>query len=366
MEAFAKQGIETAIAQQAYAFVSPTVAHPTVLTAAQQIVRVTFPVGAVPDVVLPKMEDAAGRLYYICQADLTDLAGSCNVTGQGGYTTVLGAGGVTSLLLYCTGFEWATNNIPSLAPAELAYLDTVLPGVAQANKAVVLGAAGEIDALDVTALSLGGVAVAATAAEIDLLAGSGLLAAELDTIIGVTPGTKDVSKALVTDAAGQLDEVDLTTDLLLNGSSVFTDVDRVAFYGNAKHVLTFEETAGAGMYTAVMNVPAGYSAVLEFCNQVLWDNAGNATMNCGDDDDPDGFFVTVDVKADPVVAAWYNSLMNPAGADYGVYCGALKAYPVAKTITCTIQTDGAGGGAGRSTLIVTLVKTASLSVAAKV
>lgn len=61
----------------------------------------------------------------------------------------------------------AEESFGDLSAGEIAVLDSVTPGTSAASKAVVLDAQGTIDALDIDALSLGGVAVAATAPEID-------------------------------------------------------------------------------------------------------------------------------------------------------------------------------------------------------
>lgn len=67
-----------------------------------------------------------------------------------------------------------------LSAAELAVLDGVTPGTLTNSKALVVGASGEIDALDVTALSVNGTAVTSTAAELNILDGVTATAAELN------------------------------------------------------------------------------------------------------------------------------------------------------------------------------------------
>jgi len=73
-----------------------------------------------------------------------------------------------------------------LSAAELAVLDGVTPGTLTNSKALVVGASGEIDALDVTALSVNGTAVTSTAAELNILDGVTATAAELNILDGVT------------------------------------------------------------------------------------------------------------------------------------------------------------------------------------
>lgn len=73
-------------------------------------------------------------------------------------------------------------------------------GTVEANKPVVVDANKKVDTLDHTTLKIGGVAVTATAAEINAIAGAGLSAGELGVLDGVTAGTVIASKAMVTDA----------------------------------------------------------------------------------------------------------------------------------------------------------------------
>jgi len=149
-------------------------------------------------------------------------------------------------------------------------------------------------------------------------------------------------------------------------NAVTGNVTAVQAQPNAlKVVRTFTETAGAGTYTATVSVPAGYTILnMDWINAAVWNNTTSATMDVGDNDDPDGYFDGVDVKATPAAAARLSSLPNVPGGSYGVYCGAPKAYAGAKTITATVVTVHAVGDTGRSTLIVEMVKTANAVAAA--
>jgi len=93
----------------------------------------------------------------------------------------------------------------SLAIAKLDYID-VTPGTSANSKAVVLSAAGKIDAIDITALTLNGTLLASTATELGVLA-------------GVTPGTASAGKAVVLDGSKKISDIDITT-LKINGSAI--------------------------------------------------------------------------------------------------------------------------------------------------
>lgn len=71
--------------------------------------------------------------------------------------------------------QWYCDAIAAATPsaAELDTLAGVTPGTSAASKAVVLDGNSKINALDITALSLGGVAVTADAAEVNKLDGTG-------------------------------------------------------------------------------------------------------------------------------------------------------------------------------------------------
>jgi len=158
----------------------------------------------------------------------------------------------------------------------------------------------------------------------------------------------------------------------------------------------FIEMAGAGTYTATINLPA-HATVLDvrFSNSALWTADVSATLNVGDADDPDGYFSGVDLKTTPaasvhgaggissflggvgaetytptnvttdrafdanntsldeiadVLGTLLNDLKKTTGA--GAYAGLSKYSSNYQTITATIVTVGATGAAGRSRLTV--------------
>jgi len=298
-----------------------------------------------------------------------------------------------------------------LSAAELGVLDAVTPGTSASNKAVVLGATGKIDTIDLTAWKVGGTAISSTAIELNYNdvttlgtsqaskavtadASNQVLgldcktnfaidntnvtstAAELNYCDVTTLGAAEAGKVVTTTTPGNVvTALDITT-LTLNGTAVTaTPAEINAVTGNVtavqaqvnalKFVRTFTETATAGTYTATVSVPAGYTVLnMDWINSAVWNNTTSATLNVGDNDDPDGYFDAVDLKTAPAAAARLSSLPNLPGAPYGDYCGAPKAYSGAKTITATVVTVHAVGDTGRSTFIVEMVKTANAVAAA--
>ncbi len=113
-----------------------------------------------------------------------------------------------------------------LSSTELGYLDGVVAGTRTASKAIVVDASGTINALDITALALGTVAMTATAAELNALAGTGLDSTELGLLNGVVAGTRTASKALTVDANEKIDTLDITVPLF-NGTTITVTGDEL-------------------------------------------------------------------------------------------------------------------------------------------
>lgn len=262
-----------------------------------------------------------------------------------------------------------------LSAAELLVLKTVTPGTSAANKAVVLGATSKINTIDLTAVKLNGTSMTATAAELNVLASAGIDATEIGYLNAVTAGTRALGKAIVVNGAGTINALDVTALSLGTAAVTATAAELNAVTGNVtavqaqanalKMVRTFTETAAAGTYTATVAIPAGYTVLnISVTSSAVWNNTTSATLDVGDDDDPEGYFATVDLKTVPAAAGTISTLPNVTAGDYGVYCGVPKAYAGAKTITATVVTVHAVGDTGRSTLIVEMVKTANAVAAA--
>jgi hypothetical protein len=102
---------------------------------------------------------------------------------------------------------------------ELEYLASSSPGVVTANKAIVAGASKVIDEVDITTLKIGGVAITSSAAEINKMDGVTATFGEINVLAGVTAGTAAASKAVVLSAASKIDTLDITTPKI-NGTNV--------------------------------------------------------------------------------------------------------------------------------------------------
>lgn len=120
---------------------------------------------------------------------------------------------------------------------------------------------------------------------------------------------------------------------------------------------TFTETAGAGVYTGSVSVPAGATILDVIVNGVaLWDNAGAVTMKVGDAADDDGFFTAVNLKATDLLAGESISLES-AGGKAGAYVANSQVSPrysaSARVISGIVTSASTGGSAGRTRMVVT-------------
>jgi hypothetical protein len=131
----------------------------------------------------------------------------------------------------------------------------------------------------------------------------------------------------------------------------------------------FTEDGSATSYTGTVEIPAG--AVLQniqIVTTVLWDGT-SASLDVGDDDDPNGWFDTINVKATDLlvgevlditqaenwggsqgaylVAATGRKGRTTAGVDSGVFYGA------ASEVVGVITPGAADGSAGRTYMFVT-------------
>jgi hypothetical protein len=97
--------------------------------------------------------------------------------------------------------------------AELNLVDGSVAGTIVNNKAVVYGAAGQVNA---TTLQIAGTSITSTAAELNILDGVTATAAELNLVDGSAAGTIVNSKAVVYGAAGQVN----ATTLQIAGTSI--------------------------------------------------------------------------------------------------------------------------------------------------
>ena len=92
------------------------------------------------------------------------------------------------------------------AIADLSAITGITPGTRTALKAIVVDAAGKINVIDITSLYINGTQVSATAEDINKLA-------------GVTEGVASASKVIILDSAGKIDRLDIT-ELIINGTPI--------------------------------------------------------------------------------------------------------------------------------------------------
>ncbi len=189
----------------------------------------------------------------------------------------------------------------------------------------------------------------------------------------------EVGGTAVTSSAAELNILDgvLATAAELNKA------DGLA--ATAYHVvcegISFTE-AGDTSYTGTVEIPAG--AILQdiqVVNTVLWDDSGTVTFVCGDDDDPNGWFESTDMKATVLVVGEVLSAadVDKWGGEEGAYLtsagrmgrvtGGIDSgpyYGAASEVIGVITTQNQNGSAGRSFMFVTYAVptvTASTAVA---
>ena len=168
--------------------------------------------------------------------------------------------------------------------------------------------------------------------------------------------------------ATNLDVVALTVgDVAVSASAAeLNKLDGIpaAVYPMLHFPFEFTETSGAGTYTASIELPAGATLHDIIINGVaLWDNAGTATLIAGDTTDPDGYYTAVNLKATDLLAGESISFAL-AGGKAGAYIANSQVSPrysaTARTVSVSVTTASTGGTAGRTNgLIVYAAPTAS-------
>lgn len=132
---------------------------------------------------------------------------------------------------------------------------------------------------------------------------------------------------------------------------------------------SFTEDGSGTSYVGTVEIPAGaFLLNIQFVTTVLWDGT-SASLDIGDDDDPNGWFAAVDLKATDLLVGEVLDITNAenwggkqgvylvaatgrkgrvtAGVDSGIYYGA------ASEVVFTITPGAADGSAGRSFGLVT-------------
>lgn len=212
-------------------------------------------------------------------------------------------------------------------------LDIVDDGRLYINKTQVSATATELNLMD---------GVTSTTAELNILDGVTSTAAELNILDGVTATAIELNK---------MDGLGATAYPVVTEGRSFTE-------------------AGDTTYTATVEIPAGATLLnIQFVTTVLWDDGTSAVLLIGDDDDPNGWFDAVDLKATDLLVGEVLDISNAenwggaqgvylvaatgrkgrvtAGVDSGIYYGA------ASEVIGLITTGGQDGSAGRSFMFVT-------------
>lgn len=131
---------------------------------------------------------------------------------------------------------------------------------------------------------------------------------------------------------------------------------------------TFTETAGAGVYTATVSIPAGATIEDIIINGVaLWDNSGTAVLKVGDAGNDSGYYAAVNLKATDLLAGESLSFAL-AGGKAGTYIANSQVSPrysaTARIVSAIVTTSSTGGGAGRTRMLVTYSAPIAADIAA--
>ncbi len=136
--------------------------------------------------------------------------------------------------------------------------------------------------------------------------------------------------------------------------------------------VTITETAGSGVYTGSIAVPAGATILDVIVNGVAaWTNAGTAVLKVGDAGNDAGFFTDVELKSTELLAGESLSFAL-AGGVAGAYIANSQVSPrysaSARTVSAIATTSSTGGGAGRTrvTVIFSAPIAADITAATKV
>lgn len=118
---------------------------------------------------------------------------------------------------------------------------------------------------------------------------------------------------------------------------------------------TFTETAGAGTYTATVNLPAGATILdVQVHGIALWNASGACSLVVGDGAAANGFFTATDLKATDLLAGEANTIEHPGGKA-GTYIASEQRVlysAAARDVIGVVSAAGTAGTAGRTRLVV--------------
>lgn len=150
--------------------------------------------------------------------------------------------------------------------------------------------------------------------------------------LSYTPGTPAAGEPVIVDSAGTI-----------------LGVARSAS-------VSFTEDSSGTSYTGTIAIPASSLVFdIQFRSTVLWDGT-SAALDLGDDDDPNGYFSAINLKATDLLVGEILSITNSEnwGGKQGVYLVAatgLKSatyYAAANNIIGVVTPGASDGTAGRS------------------
>lgn len=133
-------------------------------------------------------------------------------------------------------------------------------------------------------------------------------------------------------------------------------------------VVLFTQTSGNGTYTGTIALPPGARIIdIGVDAQVLWDASTSASLKVGDAADDDGFFTATDLKATDLLAGEINNIEHPGGKA-GAYIAAEQRvlYQATARNVIGVVTQVGTGAAGRTRMYVLYVASAVVANAVKV
>ena len=230
---------------------------------------------------------------------------------------------------------------------------------------------GDLDIESGGAFKIAGTTVTSTAAELNSVDGATATATELNFLAGVTAGTRTVSKAIVVDASGTIDAIDVTalsvgTTLVTSTAAELNILDGVT--STAAQLNTIEQFPGA-MASAVVDFNATGEAAMsvtvdgvvyleadaEDLPNGVWTNGASANDSAtsliaainGDTRAAVPFTALVGVDTDAVTLFW--DAIGTAGnvtisTTSGANCTAAALKQITR-VTHTVTTQGLLSGA---------------------
>jgi hypothetical protein len=168
----------------------------------------------------------------------------------------------------------------------------------------------------------------------------------------VPVGTLNLGGTDVTPTAAELN----TLAGILPDVTELNKLDGITGYPVQAAEVTFTETAGAGVYTGSVSIPAGATILDIIVNGVaLWNPVTSATLKVGDVADDDGYYTGVNLMATDLLAGESLSFAL-AGGKAGAFIANSQVSPrysaSARVISGIVTVVGASGSTGRTRMTV--------------